>query len=312
MFNKNILVIYGGYSTEREVSMETGENIFESLVRQGYKATKLILVNDKSQVLEQVINFLKDANTDLVVNALHGEFGEDGHLQAMLDTLEITYAGSGVLASSLGMDKARLYDILGQYRLRVPQTKVLYPESTKEQVLAIKAQLALPVIVKPNEGGSSIGVTKVTDWKDLENALKIAFASSNTAIIQEFIQGVEITCPVINGLALPVGEITIDSSNSFFDYDAKFNSKLTQKIFPANLPQEVLVRTQELSVQVHNIIGARGLTRSDFIYNPETREIVFLEINTSPGMTSGSLSPRSALAYGWDFDRLVKEMLNCY
>ena len=270
MFNKNILVIYGGYSTEREVSMETGENIFESLVKQGYKATRLILVNDKSQVLEQVLDALKDANIDLVVNALHGEFGEDGHLQAILDTLEITYAGSGVLASSLGMDKARLYDILGQYKLRVPQTKVLYPESAKEEVLDIKAQLALPVIVKPNDGGSSIGVTKVTNWEDLENALKFAFASSNTAIIQEFIQGIEITCPVINGLALPVGEITIDNSNSFFDYDAKYNSKLTQEIFPANLPQEILVRTQELAVQVHNIIGARGLTRSDFIYNPET------------------------------------------
>ncbi len=312
MFNKNILVIYGGYSTEREVSMETGENIFESLVKQGYKATRLILVNDKSEVLEQVLDAVKGANIDLIVNALHGEFGEDGHLQAILDTLEIAYAGSGVLASSLGMDKARLYDILGQYKLRVPQTKVLYPESAKEEVLAIKAQLTLPVIVKPNDGGSSIGVTKVTDWEDLETALKLAFSSSNTAIIQEFIQGIEITCPVINGLALPVGEITIDNSNSFFDYDAKYNSKLTKETFPANLPQEILVRTQELAVQVHNIIGARGLTRSDFIYNSETREIVFLEINTSPGMTSGSLFPRSALAYGWDFDRLVKEILNCY
>jgi D-alanine-D-alanine ligase len=127
-------------------------------------------------------------------------------------------------------------------------------------------------------------------------------------IIQEFINGIEITCPVINGVALPVGEIQIDKSNTFFDYEAKYNSVLTKEIFPAILPNKILETTQSLSFQIHEIIGAKGLTRSDFIYNPESNEIVFLEINTSPGMTNSSLCPKSALNYGWSFDRLVREI----
>jgi D-alanine-D-alanine ligase len=207
------------------------------------------------------------------------------------------------------MDKARLYSVLDEYKIRVPQTMILNKKYSQIEYNAIKKDLKLPVIIKPNDGGSSIGVTKIDDWEEFDKALEYAFQASEIAIIQEFITGNEITCPVINGLALPVGEIVVDKSNTFFDYEAKYNSNLTQEIFPANLPKAVLKKTQELAVTIHAIIGAKGLTRSDFIYNPDSEEIVFLEINTSPGMTSASLCPKSAKAQGWDFDELVKQII---
>jgi D-alanine-D-alanine ligase len=314
--NKTILVICGGYSTEREVSIKTGNNVLQSLERIGYKSEILILESQKEKVLPQIIEAISKEKYDLVFNALHGEFGEDGQLQAILQILDIPFTGSGILASSLGMDKARLYDILDNYNIRIPKTISINKEEYNKnkdfnsQLDSLKNQIQLPFIIKPNDGGSSIGVTKVSSWDMFDKGMEYALQSSQIAIIQEFIEGVEITCPVLDNLALPVGEIQVDTSNTFFDYEAKYNSNLTQEIFPARLDKEVLEQTQKLAQKVHKIIGACGLTRSDFIYNVKTKEVVFLEINTSPGMTNASLCPKSAKCYGWSFDELVQNIVS--
>lgn len=260
--------------------------------------------------LTKLLDFFSSQHTDLVFNALHGEFGEDGKLQALLDTLGIAYTGSGMLASGLGMDKNAIYKLLSDKGLPVPKTTGLTLEYTSEDLKAIQDSFNLPIFLKPNNGGSSIGVFKITDWAELDSSLKQVLAISEMVLVQEFIQGRELTCPVMDDMVLPVGEIRVDQSATFFDYQAKYTSDSTQEIFPAQVPARVISKVQDLALQVHRLISARGLTRSDFIYNEQTQDIVFLEINTCPGMTSSSLCPKSAAALGWSFEQLVQKILD--
>ena len=308
---QKIAVVCGGVSTEREVSINSGTNVYNSLKANGID-TILIEIN-QDNLWE--LNNLKSQGVNLVFNALHGKFGEDGQVQALLDITGINYTGSGVMASSMAMNKEFAYKILDQFGIRVPKTfsfkKGVSLEEIKLQISSLDNGLDYPFIVKPNDGGSSIGVTLVNSEEELQSALDSAFADSETVLIQEFVKGREVTCPVIGNkkqalIALPTGEI--QTKNTFFDYQAKYTSSETLEIFPAEVPPLINQKIQLLAKQIHELLNCEGLTRSDFIYTENASELVFLEINTSPGMTKASLCPKSAEVFGWDFFELIKQI----
>jgi D-alanine-D-alanine ligase len=312
-------VICGGTSTEHEVSIASGQNVLNSLLELGAEANLITIdKNGLWSIAGRELNVLntatglselKEMNFDLLFNALHGKFGEDGQLQAILDIVQIPYTGCGVMSSSIGMDKDFTYDLLQNYGIVVPKTARTGQQASQQEVERLVQGFSYPLIVKPNDGGSSIGVSLVTEAGQLLPAIQKACEASEIALIQEFVTGVELTCPVIGKAkevvtALPVGEIRATAS-TFFDYEAKYTSQATEEIFPATVSPEVQQNLQQIAVQVHSILKCDSLTRSDFIYNQESGKIYFLEINTSPGMTKASLCPKSAQSYGWSMNELI-------
>jgi D-alanine-D-alanine ligase len=334
---KKIAVVCGGISTERNVSINSGLNVYNSLRDNGVETLLIEITNqgfwklrnlnkanqdsfennrDQDMILNILDNndkknTLKSLEIDLVFNSLHGKFGEDGQIQAILDILNIGYTGSGVMASSIAINKEFTYKLLDKFGIRVPKTFSISLSDNLQSIDYVIDQLSYPFIVKPNDGGSSIGVTLVNSKEELQNALDLAFDSSKTVLIQEFVNGVEVTCPVIGKeqsalIALPTGEIRTD--NSFFDYQAKYDSNETLEIFPAQVPDSINDLIQAQAKKIHSLLNCKGLSRSDFIYVQKTNELVFLEINTSPGMTKSSLCPKSAQVINWSFFDLVREI----
>lgn len=333
-FNKEteILAVFsGGISNEREVSLRSGKAIYDTFKANNYNAL-LIDVNtfksfqllescvcekvrlEKEFELEDIRYLLRDMKKigiDYVFNALHGEFGEDGKFSAIMELLEIPYSGSGILASALGMDKLKCYQILEKFDIPVPKTYFYKKNSTDLFELLTKLP-DFPLFIKPNSGGSSLGISVAKNLIDLEISIKNALLHDSTALIQEIALGTEVTCPVVgnsenHSFVFPVG--LISSGNELFDYDAKYSSDKTQEIFPAPISGEQAEKIQKLAIKVHEILGCKGLSRSDFIVNEKTGEIKFLEINTSPGMSGASLSPKAAASINLNFIQLLEKII---
>lgn len=302
-------VFCGGYSSERGVSIKSAQSVYQVIESMGLDVQIETITEDKIKIYQEVVEKVLENKYDIVVPMFHGEFGEDGGIQSILDTLEIKYTGSGVLSSSLGLDKSFLYQMLEKYDIDIPKTMVLENPFIDSKITEIQKTLELPLIAKPNSGGSSIGITKIDSWQDLTKAVETAFEYSDKVVIQEFVSGSEYTCPVIGENILPIGEIKTNTE-SFFDYEAKYNSEQTEEIFPAKLPEDISAKIQKWSQQIHQLLGCKGISRSDFIYNPDTKRLVFLEINTTPGMTDQSLVPKSAKAFGWSYEELVQKILD--
>lgn len=306
-----IVVVAGGSSNEREISLMTGKQIMNALKKE-HQVTMLELGEPQTYV--EKLKEIK-GKADLVFIALHGKYGEDGLIQAVLDLLEIPYTGSGVLASSLAMNKVFTFDFLQKHGVQIADYFVLHGsyklDNVKEQIMK---RIDYPCIIKPNRSGSSLGVSLVEDDDKVEKALQVAFKEDDTVIIQKYTKGRELTCAVLGNAheteleALPLAEI-ITKEGNFFDYHNKYFSKETEEIAPADVDPKLAEKIQTLSKNIHLVLGCRGLTRSDFILSKDN-QLYFLEINTIPGQTEASLSPKEAAAAGMSFVEFILKQVD--
>ncbi|MCA0970321.1 D-alanine--D-alanine ligase [Halobacillus litoralis] len=299
-----IAVLYGGTSGEREVSLSTGKGIIEALQNNGHEVFGI----DFSP--EKLIDIIK-LNVDLVFIGLHGKFGEDGKIQGLLDMLEIPYVGSGVLASALAMDKTKAKQIFGSNGIKIAKSKS-YPATDGIATIAesVRKHFTPPFVVKPNQEGSTLGLTIVKEDRQLEEALKLAVESDSTILIEEYIKGREMTVPVIGRQgeeqALPIIEII--PKNEYYDFDSKYKPGGSEHIVPAQIDLDLTNRMKEEAVRAHQQLGCEVYSRVDFIVD-EDGEPVILEVNTLPGMTPTSLFPDSAMEIGWSYDELIQKFV---
>lgn len=293
-----VVVLLGGLSPERSVSLSSGAGCVAAVRRLGHEAIEIDPAD--SDWIEQ----LRAAKADVVLNALHGEYGEDGRTQGVLDYLRLPYTHSGVLASALAMDKAKTKAVLAGFGVPSPAGLIL------NRFEAAKSHpMAPPYVVKPNAQGSSVGVFIVREGANRppEQLLDPEWNYASEVLVEEFIAGRELTVAVLNGKALCVTEIL--TSADFYDFDAKYASGGSWHELPAKLPESVTADCLRFAEIAHAAIGCRGLTRSDFRYDPEKNRVAFIEINTQPGMTPTSLAPEQAVHAGMTYDDLVAWML---
>ncbi len=300
--SKHVALLYGGWSNEREVSLKTGAAVHKALLELGHEVTLLDITPDIGRVLTE----LKPAQPKIncVFNCLHGRYGEDGSIQGLLELLQIPYTHSGVLASALAMNKVSTKAILRANNIRTPEGGVY----NVAEILA-NPPLPMPFIAKPPADGSSVNVFLVSEAADLE-ALK-PLDGELPMLVEPYIAGREIQVAVLNGKAIGAIEIR-PLKGKFYDYEAKYTAGMAQHIMPAPLSEADYAEVLTLAERVHNALGCRGLTRTDFRYD-DTRigQSLFyaLEINTQPGMTELSLSPEIASHAGIDFVELVRQIL---
>ena len=295
---RKIGVLCGGSSQEREVSLRTGDAVYKALVFLGLNVSKLDVDRDIALTLvKEKIN--------LAFIALHGKLGEDGTIQGLLEIMGIPYTGSGVLASALALDKVYTKKVFHYHNLPMAKYKVL--EKRVEVPGDILGELDYPVIVKPAREGSTIGVTIVRESNGLDSAINLAFGYGDKILIEQFIEGREITVGILGDEPLPVIEIV--SKTAFYDYRAKYEPGMSEHIVPAELPPKQYELAQSLALSAHRVLGCRGATRVDMVMDKEGK-IYLLEVNTIPGMTETSLLPEAAAVAGIDFKQLVVKILS--
>jgi D-alanine--D-alanine ligase len=304
MKQKKIAVVMGGPSAECEVSLNTGKAILRALQEKGYQAVGIEL--KPRQFIEQ----LQEIGADLVFNAIHGQYGEDGILQGALELLGIPYTGSGVMASAMAMDKGISKRLFLSAAIPTPHSR-LYAKSDLKRDLPteILSEFLLPVVVKSAAQGSSIGVAIVDQDHRLADAVTQAFQYSNHILVEEFIAGKEVTVPVWGNdqpQALPVIEIVPHSGR--YDYHSKYTKGATDYIVPAQLEQAVTNKVQQVALEAFKVLGCRGIARVDIMLDQQNNPYV-LEVNTIPGMTATSLVPKSAAAAGIGFADLCERLL---
>lgn len=289
-----VAVLLGGRSGEREVSLKSGGAVLTALLRSGVDAHAF---DPAERPLHELEGF------DRVFIALHGRYGEDGTIQGALELMGIPYTGSGVMASSVGMDKWRTKLLWRAAGLPTPDFVLVDADSDFD---AVERQLGLPLFVKPANEGSSIGISKVKEAGQLRAAYEMAAKSDPLVIAEQFVGGGEYTVGILGDTVLPV--IRIVPANEFYDYEAKYLRDDTQYLCPCGLPPEKEAQIRVEALQAFRTIGGRGWGRVDFLMDEAGRHY-FLEVNTSPGMTDHSLVPMAAKANGMSFDQLVLEIL---
>lgn len=287
----HVAVLKGGLSAEREVSLNSGAAVEKAVVALGHKVTSIDVGADLAQVLAA-------AKPDVVFNALHGRFGEDGCVQGILEILKIPYTHSGVLASALAMDKPMAKKVFASAGLRCAQGKTL----TKHEMFEAEP-MPRPYVVKPLNEGSSVGVTIVME-RDNFTFREETWQFGESVLVEKFIAGREVQVAVLDGKAL--GAIEIRPKGKFYDYTAKYTDGGAEHLMPAPIPADKYEEVCRLAEEAHNALGCRGLTRSDFRYNEGgDDEFYILETNTQPGMTELSLSPEIAAYAGMSFNDLL-------
>ena len=295
---KKILILSGGISKERLISLDTGFQVAKELKKNGYK----IKISEPDNKLAKNIKKFKP---DVIFNALHGQFGEDGYIQSVLERFKIPYTHSGVIASSIAMDKEISKKIFIKNKIKTPKFFTYsYDETTPNLIKKINKTTKFPVVVKPLNEGSSVNVY-ITEKKNLSKILN-TLKSYKKILIEQFIDGREIQVAIMGDKKL--GAIELKPKRKFYDYKAKYDSKAkTQHIIPVDLPKSKLSQLMNLAYKAHKIIGCQGITRSDFKFFKGN--FYLLEINTQPGMTKLSLVPEIALYKGITFLNLIKWML---
>lgn len=298
---KHVAMLMGGFSSERPVSLSSGNACADALEAEGFRVTRVDVGRD-------VMSVLTDLRPDVAFNALHGPYGEDGTIQGVLEFLDIPYTHSGVLASALAMDKVKAKIVAKAVGVPVAEAKVL-----DRRVVAERHVMATPYVVKPIAEGSSFGVLIVREDQPHppQQLYGADWAYGETVMVERFVHGRELTCAVMGDVALGVCEITTEG-HAFYDYDSKYLPGGSRHEIPARIPPHVTRRIQEYSLAAHAAIGCRGITRSDFRYDDrfgEGGEIVWLEINTQPGMTGTSLVPDIGRAAGHSFGELLTWMV---
>lgn len=293
---KHVAVLMGGWSAERKVSLSSGNACADALEDAGYRVSRV-------DVDRNVATTLRDLRPDVAFNALHGPFGEDGAIQGLLELLQIPYTHSGILASALGMNKAKSKTLFKAAGIPVPEGKIV-----PRRQAARKHILKPPYVIKPVAEGSSVGVFIVTE--DMAHPPQQLHAEDwefgEMVIVERFVPGRELTCAVMGDVAL--GVIDIVPAVGFYDYDAKYAPGGSAHILPAELSPNIYQLVQKLALQAHQTLGCRGVSRADFRYDDRpfgTGEVVCLEVNTQPGMTPTSLVPEMAAHAGHAFVELV-------
>ncbi|MRD47593.1 D-alanine--D-alanine ligase [Caenimonas koreensis DSM 17982] len=300
-----VAVLMGGHSAEREVSLMSGSGVLKALQSKGVDAHAF-------DPAERELVELKQKGFQRCFIALHGRFGEDGTVQGALELLGIPYTGSGVMASSIAIDKVMTKRVWMAEGIPTPKFTLLRRESyTREIIRTVPDDLGLPVIVKPAREGSSIGVAKVKGYSEMQNAVEQAAALDSDVLCEQFISGDEVTCPVLgtgdSAVALPVIRIVAPEGN--YDYQNKYFTDDTKYIVPCGLPAGEEQAIQDLVLRAYRVLGCRGWGRVDVMIDGATRKPYLLEINTSPGMTGHSLVPMSARAAGISYEDLCVQLL---
>jgi D-alanine-D-alanine ligase len=345
MSRLRIVVLMGGTSAEREVSLRSGARVMESLDPARYQARALDLATitalragklatalmspegserkalpsgEQAQAdatatalrptQDEMAREERDGRPDVVFVALHGGAGENGTVQGMLQLLGVRYTGSGVLASALAMNKIVSKKLFEREGIPTPKWTPLRVRERRAAREAVLRQVGLPCVVKPACEGSTIGVTVAREEGELEGALETAFQYGPEALAEEFIAGVEITGPVLGNdspQVLPLIEIV--PTGGFYDYERKYTPGATEEILPARIPEAQAARARELTLRAHEALGCRGFSRVDMMVGPD--EVYVLEVNTIPGLTETSLVPRAAEAAGISFPRLLDRLI---
>lgn len=293
---KKIGVLAGGWSSEREVSLKSGQAAAAALASLAYD---VVLIDAGHDLPEQ----LRQAGVDLALIALHGRGGEDGQVQGVLEVMRIPYSGSGVRACALAMDKICTKQLLRFHGLATPAFDYLLPDDEQEDL--IRRCQSLPVVVKPSCEGSTVGVSIARTRQQLVDGVAFAAQLNGRLMLEEYIDGAEMTVSIINGRVLPV--IQVIPEGGFYDYRAKYQSTTTRYLVPAPVDAELTADIQHRALAAYGHLGCRGAARVDFIVRG--REIFCIEINTVPGMTETSLLPKAAAAVGISFVQLVEMMV---
>ena len=301
-----VAVLAGGWSDEKDISMQSGTACANALGGAGFKDVELLDVAAPDFVVR-----LAQGGYDVAFVAMHGHYGEDGCIQGLLEILHMPYTFSGVLASALGTEKEVAKSVYKAAGIPVPDGVDVAPDTrlTDEQADEVVARLGLPIFVKPAANGSSFGVTRVTEASGLNDAIGKAGAQGDRVLLEACIEGTEITVPVIGNddpQALPIVEIVFNSP--FYDINAKYEPSSMHHVIPARIPEEAYRKAQEYAVAAHKALGCRGTSRSDFIVKEDGTPVI-LEINTIPGMTERSLIPDSARHAGIEFPELCKRFV---
>ena len=323
----NVALLLGGASAEREVSKHSSQSIYNSLLELGYAVTLIDpayglkqperaedFFSEKDLFPVSTRNYLEAVNSslfdtiDVAFLGLHGEWGEDGIIQSLLELRNIKYTGSDVLASSLTMDKMMSKIVMRDHGIFVPNGFLVGKNYSHETVLEkIKKDFTFPLIIKPNDQGSTFGLTVCEKEEDILDALMLSFKYSDKTLIEEFIPGRELTVGILADEVLPVLEIR--PKHTLYDYECKYTKGMSEYIVPADLPEQLALQIQEQTRRAFLSLGCRGYARADFRLN-DTGKFFCLEVNSLPGMTATSLLPKAAKAVGISFTQLVEKIVN--
>lgn len=316
---KNIAVITGGTSGEREISLKSVQTVLDHIDTEKYNAFKVLINGSDWNVLYDGKEYSIDKNNfsfrlnqtnikfDGVFNIIHGTPGEDGKIQGYFDIMGIPYTSCGVLAASLTFSKNFCNRFLNQYGIRTGKS-ILFRKNNDPKT--ITSEISIPCFVKPNNGGSSIGASKVNEASELQAAINKAFIVDTEIIIEEFLPGTEVTCGVVeyrgNVIALPITEIV--PKTDFFDYQQKYAANGADEITPARLSPEITKEIQETVVKVFKLLGCKNMSRIDFIIKENIPYL--LEVNTLPGLSAASILPKQAKVAGIDLTELFTSFLD--
>ncbi len=298
---KKVAVVAGGTSSEREISLLSGQGAFNALKAKGYPVVLIDLKED----LVAFIRELKSQNPDVIFNALHGRYGEDGNIQGVFNLMHIPYTHSGCLASALAMDKKMTKRLLKDAGIPMAADKMVTLEDIRKG-----DTLPFPYVVKPNNEGSSVGVSIIENKTDEDYLINSWPFGETKVLMEEYIKGREMSVPVLGDQA--IGIVEIAPKTGFYTYENKYTEGKTDHIIPAPLPAEQTQLLKTYALKAHQILGCRGASRSDFRYDdtdPEHPKIAFLEINTQPGMTPLSLLPEVAKKAGISYEDIVSYLV---
>ncbi|MDP2681923.1 MAG: D-alanine--D-alanine ligase [Deltaproteobacteria bacterium] len=301
--SKKIGVLMGGMSTERGISLRSGQAVYDALIQKGYNVIKIDVGKD---VYEQ----LTKEKIDMAFIALHGKYGEDGAIQGLLEIIGVPYTGSGIMSSAVCANKVVAKKFFMLNKIPTPAFMSLGVKGLKnmgvESFISMFKAPGSHLIVKPNSQGSTIGVTVVKNKSDLAKAVKKALRYDDTVLIERFVKGRELTVGILNGRTLPV--IEIRPKGGIYDFKAKYTKGMTEYIAPAPLPKTLEKKVNSIALKAFDSLGCRGAARVDIMLDYKNRPYV-LEVNTIPGMTEMSLLPKAALCAGISFPEMVEEIL---
>jgi D-alanine-D-alanine ligase len=293
--NKKIAVLYGGLSAEREISILTGKAVLRALKKLGFNAVGIDVDRD-------VASNLKKNKIDFAFISLHGQWGEDGTIQGMLDIMGIPYSGDGVLANAIAINKVYSKFIFDANKVPTPLWGIVDKNS------GTKTKMSFPVVIKPSNQGSAIGISIAKNPKEMAAGLREAFKYDSEILIEKYIPGTEVTVGILGGKVLPVIEIV--PQGHFYDFKSKYEPGCSKHIIPPRLPEKVIEKVKETALAAFKAVGCKVLGRVDLIIDRSGKPWV-LEINTIPGMTETSLLPDAAREAGLDFNALVLKILEC-
>src|SRR3989338_4232796 len=296
LMKKKIGVLMGGMSLEREISLKTGTAICNALKENGYNIVSIDVGRDIGRRIDA-------EDIDVAFIALHGKYGEDGTIQGMLEMMGIPYTGSGVLGSAISMNKVISKELFERHKIPTPSYEVINKGDYKNNY-AVK--LNLPLVIKPANGGSTIGVNVIDNTVRLASAIQNAFRYDDCILIEKFIDGILLTVGVLEDMTLPV--IEVSPKKGFYDYESKYTPGMTEYFVPARIDKKKMEECQKLALKCHKVLRCRGITRTDMIMD-KSQNLFVLEINTIPGLTATSLIPMAARAAGIEFkDLLIKAL----